>query len=214
MDELFDAPAPAAEIVPATSPFGRFGDRDVLDLIAEFPLAWVCGAGGGLSQPALLPLLSETDGDGRLLALIGHMARHNPLHAALRADPRCLLLFTGPHAYVSPELVGDRQWAPTWNYAQLRVAGELRFGDTAAAVSALVGTMEAVRADPWRIEDMGPRYEVLEKAIVGFRVPVDRIDGRFKLGQDEPPETVRRIIAGHPDADLVRWMRRFNATRI
>jgi transcriptional regulator len=52
------------------------------------------------------------------------------------------------------------------------------------------------------------------EAIVGFRAQVTRVAGKFKLGQDERPETLRSIVARHPDPVLVRWMRRFNEERI
>ena len=216
MKEQPDAPAPGtAGGSPDASPFTRFSDRDVVDLIAEFPLAWVCAAGAGPSPASLLPLLAETDADGRPTGLVGHMARHNRLYPAFQADPRCLVLFTGPQAYVSPELVTNRRWAPTWNYAQLRIAGELRFAvDGDIALSMVVEAMEDGRARPWRIEEMGDRYDMLKKAIVGFRISIATLDGRFKLGQDEPATTLRQIIAGHPDPALVRWMKRFNAARL
>jgi transcriptional regulator len=212
---MSDSPAaPVPDNAAAASPFESFTDGDVADLIAEFPLAWLC-AGGGAAVASLLPLLLERDGAGRPIRLIGHMARRNPLFAALQADPRCLILFTGPQAYVSPETVGDLRWGPTWNYAQLRVEGAIDFaisdGDTLAM---LVTAMEDGRDRPWRIDDMGPRYHKLAEAIVGFTISIDRLAGRFKLGQDERPETVRRILAAHPDAALVRWMRRFNSDRL
>jgi len=216
MSDNAAAPAPEdGSVGPAASPFDSFTDADVADLIAEYPLAWLCAAGGSAAAASLLPLLLERDGAGRPTRLIGHMARRNPLFAALQADPRCLILFTGPQAYVSPETVGDLQWGPTWNYAQLRVEGVTDFaiadGET---LEMLVTAMESERDEPWRIADMGPRYHKLAEAIVGFTIPIDRLEGRFKLGQDERPETVRRILSDHPDAGLVRWMRRFNADRL
>ncbi len=125
MNDIAGVPAPGGS--SASGPFGRFDDRDVVDLIAEYPLAWVCARRGRAAEASLLPLLVETDALGRPISLVGHMARRNPLVAALQADPHAMILFTGPQAYVSPELVSERRWAPTWNYAQLRIEAELRF---------------------------------------------------------------------------------------
>ena len=198
------------------SPFERFEPRDALDLIGEYPLAWLCPANGDARLPALLPLLVEADGEGRAAALIGHMARRNPLHHALSADPRALILFTGPQGYVSPAHVSDPDWGPTWNYAQLRIEAEVRFvedgGD--AALARLLDAMERAEPTGWTPAALGARYRPMERAIIAFRAEVKRIEGRFKLGQDERPEMLRDIVERHPNAALTRWMRRFNAGRL
>lgn len=196
--------------------FETFTNRDVVDLIAEYPLAWVCARGGKADHASLLPLLAETGEDGRVTRLIGHMARRNPLWAELERDPAALILFQGPQAYVSPSVVGQRDWVPTWNYAQLRIEADIRFlpsgGD--AALELLVDAMESSQEDPWRVEETGPRYRGMEQRIIAFDADVTVLRGRFKLGQDETPETLRSIVANHPDSALVRWIRRFNEGRI
>lgn len=216
-DDNLAAPAPGAPADrPARSPYERFADRDVADLIRDYPLAWLCPAGGDARLPSVLPLMAETDADGRLTTLVGHMARRNPLVAALTADPAVLILFTGPQAYISPAYVSDRTWAPTWNYAQLRIAARIRFepdgGD--AALSLLTAAMDHDPVSGWTPADMGARYRRMEQAIIAFRADVTRVEGKFKLGQDERPETLREILGRHPDAALVRWMCRFNPGRV
>ncbi|MBP7337104.1 FMN-binding negative transcriptional regulator [Niveispirillum sp.] len=57
--------------------------------------------------------------------LIGHFACTNPLHAALTRDPKAVILFKGPDAYLSPAHAGRRDWGPTWNYAPLRVWADI-----------------------------------------------------------------------------------------
>jgi transcriptional regulator len=201
---------------PAISPFERFSHRDAIDLIAEYPLAWVLPAGGDARLPSLLPLLVETDAAGRPVALIGHMARRNPLFAALSESDRALILFTGPQAYVSPALVDDPRWAPTWNYAQLRIEARIAFQPEGGgeAIRQLVEAMEARVPSGWETAMMGDRYAPMERAIIAFRADISRLEGRFKLGQDESPERLREILTHHPDQALCRWMRRFNAARL
>lgn len=201
------SPMPASE---------DFGDAEVRDLIAEYPLAWIVPKSGGGEAPSLLPLLAETDADGRLTALVGHMGRRNPLRAALEAEPRALVLFNGPQGYVSPGLVSDPAWAPTWNYAQLRIAATFRFEaeKTGEALDRLIAAMDHTERTGWTPALMGPRYERLSRAIIGFRAEVTEVGGRFKLGAEERIELLREILEGHPNADLVRWMRRQNADRL
>jgi transcriptional regulator len=199
------------------SPFERFADADVIDLIADYPLAWLLPAGdGSAALPSLLPLLPDIDSEGHLVGLIGHMATRNSLVAALRTNPAALVLFTGPQSYIPPTLVSDPRWAPTWNYAQLRIEGEVTFdpkgGD--AAIAALVDAMNRRHGGDWSAALMGERYRPMERAIIAFYVRITRIEGRYKLGQDEAVERLREIVDGLDDAAMTDWMRRFNSTRL
>ncbi|HEX3367454.1 FMN-binding negative transcriptional regulator [Phenylobacterium sp.] len=198
------------------APFEQFGPADVRDLIAEYPLASLGVRAGSEAPASLLPLLGDYDAAGRLVELVGHMARRNPLRAALEADPGAWIQVQGPQGYISPEQAGRRDWAPTWNYAQLWIEAQVTFTpeETGAAVRRLVETMEAARAAPWSVEELGRRYTVMEGQIIGFRARVTRVHGRFKLAQDEAPEIARAIIAATRDPGLGRWMTRFNADRL
>jgi transcriptional regulator len=198
------------------SPFEAYSPDDVVQLIKEYPLAWVCPRGGTAGLPALLPLLADVDDPGRITALVGHMARRNPLFAALEAEPEAMILFTGPQAYVSPACVSNPAWAPTWNYVQVRIDARIRFepAQSAAALDRLTTAMEAKEPTGWTPAQLGARYAPMERAIIAFRAEVLALHGRFKLGQDEPPDTLDEILARHTDPALVRWMQRANAARI
>jgi transcriptional regulator len=200
---------------PTPSPFERYQDSDIVDQIREFPLAWICPVGGDPLLSTLLPLLPETDSQGRLHTLLGHIPRRNPLCQSLTVDPRVFVLFTGPHAYVSPACVSDPSWAPTWNFAQVKIDATVTFNDDGIdeALHALTDAMEAHEPTGWSPASMGARYSTLSRAVVAFRADVKRHQARFKLGQDEKPERLREILERHPDPVLVRWMRRFNAGR-
>lgn len=195
--------------------FERFDDADVRTLIEGYPLAWVCGGGAGALEASLLPLIGVYDDAGRLIELIGHLMRSNPLHHALRDDPRATILFGGPDAYVSPEHAGRRDWAPTWNYAQVKVSAEIAFDEalTEYSLKVLIDAMEAGRAAPWSVAELGPRYGGMLTRIIGFRARVTGLSGKFKLGQDEDGATLHAILGALPDADSVAWMKRFNRGR-
>ena len=195
--------------------FERFGNADVRALIEGFPLAWVCGGGAGALEASLLPLIGVYDEQGKLIELIGHLMRSNPLYAALTGDPRATILFSGPDAYVSPEHAGRRDWAPTWNYAQVKIGADIVFDDalTEYSLKVLIDAMEAGRPHPWGVEELGARYHGMLTRIIGFRARVTALSGKFKLGQDEDDATLRAILGALPDADSVAWMKRFNAGR-
>lgn len=200
----------------APSVFDRYAERDALDLVAEYPLAWTCARDGTAENASLLPLLAELDGDGALRGLLGHLARGNSLVEAWTRDKRALILVNGPQGYISPEWVSDRSWAPTWNYAQLRIEAEIELDEDGAdhALERLVTTMEEGRPRPWTVGEMGSRYAGMARAIVAFRARPTRIEGRFKLGQDERPEILAEILARRPADDLSRWIVRFNRDRL
>jgi transcriptional regulator len=195
--------------------FERFGDADVRALVEGYPLAWVCGGAAAALESSQLPLIGVFDEAGRLVELIGHLMRSNPLYPALSDDPRATILFSGPQTYVSPEHARRRNWAPTWNYAQLTVGAEIAFDSdlTEYALKVLIDAMEAGRPAPWCVEELGPRYYAMLDRIIGFRARVTSVSGKFKLGQDEDDATLGAILDALPDGDMTAWMRRFNHGR-
>lgn len=206
--------AVAGQAQDAVPLFERYGAADVAALIAEYPLAWISAPAFG--EASLLPLLGEYDDRGELVSLVGHIPRRDPLYSALRASSAASILFQGPQGYVSPTHARRRDWAPTWNFAQLRIDANIDFAavSTEWAIETLVDHMEAPFATPWAMDELGARTAAMMPQIIGFRAIVSRVRGRFKLGQDENPETLRSILDGLPATDLVRWMRRFNEGRI
>ncbi|HEU4598371.1 MAG TPA: FMN-binding negative transcriptional regulator [Solirubrobacterales bacterium] len=199
-----------------TSIFEQWTSADVADLIASYPLASIAPRSAPAEVTALLPLIAERDAEGHVNRLIGHMSRTNPLRAVLEADSSARILFQGPQGYISPAVAGLRDWAPTWNFAQVRIDAEVVFEPAGldAALDVLVSHMEAGRDTPWAIDGLGPRAERLKTRIIAFSARPTRISAVFKLGQDETPETLSHILRGLGDCDLARWMRRFNAERL
>jgi transcriptional regulator len=211
-DATSETPVPAAALPPL---FERFTDADVRALIEAYPLAWVCAGSGSDIEASMLPLVGVYDDAGRLTELIGHLMVNNPLHASLAADPRATLLFHGPHAYISPEHAGRRNWGPTWNYAKLKIGAEIHFdaGFTGESLDVLIAAMETGRPNPWQASELGERYAAMLPRIIGFRATVTSLTGKFKLGQDEAPEVLQSILATLPDEATKDWMRRFNPGR-
>lgn len=199
----------------ADSAFRTFTAADVRLLVDQYPFAWICSGENGPIEAAQLPLIGEYDAAGALVALIGHVPRHYPLFERLSAAPQATILFSGAHGYVSPGHAGKRDWAPTWNYAQLRIHADVRLDDalTDHALDVLIDHMEAGRPTPWSRAEIAHRYARMATAIVGFRAAVTQMDGYFKLGQDESPEAFLSIMDSHPDPILIDWMHRFNPGR-
>jgi transcriptional regulator len=190
-------------------------DADIVRLIDEYPLAWVVSSDTAGFGATPLPLLAETNDQGRVIALFGHFALSNPQVTQLRQSPRAKILFMGPQGYMSPEPVSQAGWAPTWNYvnAQFEVDVEFVPRENEQAIERLVARMERDRRVPWRVGQMGERHGKLITRIAAFRAHVRTTQARFKLGQDESPQTLDELLSHLKDADLVRWMKEINRAR-
>ncbi len=190
--------------------------NDLLRLIADHPLAWLVSNSTRGFDATPLPLLAETNADGELVALIGHCSRFNAQVEDLQYDGRAVVLFSGPHGYISPSMVSQKNWAPTWNFAVAAISVKVEFDpdSTLIAVDRLVEHMEADQPVGWNLADAGDRLEPLMSRIIGFRAHVRSIDARFKLGQEESAQSVSEIIAGLRDPSLKSWMQHFNADRV
>lgn len=171
---------------------------DIDRLIAAHPFALVVSSAEGTPVATPLPLLLERDADGTL-ALLGHIARAHPHAALLRRTPRALVVFQGPHGYISPSWLTDRTRAPTWNYETVHFEVDVEFDERAEAtddaLARLVDHMERHRPGPWSAAEMGARYAALAQAVVAFRARVVAAHPRFKLGQDERPDIHADILA-------------------
>lgn len=154
--------------------------------------AWVCQGRQGLIANHLPFLLDRSRGP--LGSLIGHVARANPVWRDLSQASPSVVMFQGPQAYVTPSWYPSKaehgQVVPTWDYVVAHVHGMARaIEDRAwllAMLNALTDAHEARRSPPWRVADAPAAYiDQMLRAIVGIEIPIDRLEGKFKLSQDE-----------------------------
>jgi transcriptional regulator len=144
-------------------------------------------------------LLDETRGEHGTLR--GHMARPNPHWQALSPDEECLVIFQGPHAYISPNWYESERAVPTWNYTTVHVYGYGSLLDDPQTVRQLlektVNTFEASFPEPWTTGRLPEDYIAnMARGIVAFEIPIVRMEGKRKLGQNRPAEDVRSAAAG------------------
>ena len=139
-----------------------------------------------------VPLLLNPD-EGACGTLYGHLARANPHWKALAEGAEALVIFAGEQAYISPSFYPGKaehgKAVPTWNYLAVHAYGTAEVFDDAERLLALVSRLsdkyEADRSAPWSVSDAPADYiESMLKAIVGFRLPITRLDGKRKLSQN------------------------------
>ena len=134
----------------------------------------------------------------------GHVAKANPHWRYLEQHPNALIIFHGPHAYISPANYTTRETVPTWNYGAVHVYGNAR---TFSAPDELLGVLhelipmfEPAYADQWASLDKAYRERMLSH-IVGFEITVTRIEAKFKLSQNRTKEEQSNVIKSLGAAD-------------
>jgi transcriptional regulator len=142
-----------------------------------------------------LPLFVQTERDR--VTMRGHVAKANPHWSYLEAQPECLTIFHGPHAYVSPSNYVARESVPTWNYAAVHVYGSARLFSTErdlhAMLEELIQTFEPAYRQQW--EGLSPKFrENMLRQIVGFEIVATKIEGKFKLSQNRIREDQANVI--------------------
>lgn len=143
-----------------------------------------------------LPLLLDR-ASGPHGALIGHMARANPQWRQAAAQT-VLAIFSGPHVYISPTWYEAEQVVPTWNYTAVHAYGRIRIVEDRDAlleiVQRTVSLYERAMPRPWSFDPTTTFGERQLVQIVGFRIEVERIEGKFKLNQNHPVERRKKVV--------------------
>ena len=142
-----------------------------------------------------LPLLLDR-GAGPFGTLVGHMARANDQWQAAARKP-VLAIFTGPHAYVSPAWYEDQDVVPTWNYVAVHAYGTLATIEDAVELAQIVSRTvryyESRRDHPWKFDERAEYAQRLLPHIVGFRIPIERLEGKWKLSQNHSPARRQKV---------------------
>jgi len=159
-----------------------------------------------------VPLLLEA-GEGPFGTLYGHVARANTQWREALAALPSLVIFPGPDGYVSPSWYAAKaehgRVVPTWNYVTVHATGSAGFFEDAAQLHDLVDRLtrrhEAGRARPWAVGDAPADFVAGQlRAIVGLRLPISGLQGKWKLGQNRSAADQAGLLAGYdaaPGAD-------------
>jgi transcriptional regulator len=129
--------------------------------------------------------------------LTGHMARANPHWQDLDGQ-EVLVVFAGAHAYVSPSWYESENVVPTWNYVAVHAYGRCRLVETPAEVHGIllrtVDIYERRMPKPWSIDAASDFLEKLARQVVGFRIEISRLEGKWKLNQNHPRERREKVM--------------------
>jgi transcriptional regulator len=199
--------------------FNQVADRSILiEAMQAYSFAILIGPPSEPDAPAPLvathlPLVVKDKGPLGLIE--GHFAKANRHWQAL-AGRETLVIFPGPHTYVSPTLYVEELSVPTWNYIAVHAYGTMELvedeAEKEALLAGLIQANEPAFAEHWNAMPHGFRHTMLA-GIQGFRIPISRIEGKFKISQNRAPQERINVQAAHADGTpdqqaLAAWMTR------
>jgi len=171
------------------------------ELIRDRPFAaWITQGADGLIANHIPFLLDPARGPYG--TLIGHVARANPVWKLPAAS---LVIFQGPQTYITPgwypSKQADPKTVPTWNYTVVHAHGTPRAIEDPAwlltHVTQLSDTHEATQPHPWKVTDAPRAYiDAMLRGIVGIEIPIDRLEGKWKVSQNRTGEDKQGVATG------------------
>jgi transcriptional regulator len=167
------------------------------DFLDAHSFAILCSQHDGVPCASHLPLLLQRDPAPGVL--VGHMARANPQWQQAPGQ-EVLAVFSGPHTYVSPAWYEAENVVPTWNFVAVHATGVFELIEEHDELVQLLRTMvdlfEGSRPEPWQMSGDPAYLDRQLRGLVGFRVRITRLEGKWKLSQNYPEERQRKVIAG------------------
>src|SRR5580658_1646953 len=176
--------------------FNRVRDlADAVSFVQANPFAILISPSEGGPFATHIPILAR-EADNQVV-LHGHMAKANSHWGLLEGGQESLIIFHGPHAYISPSLYESRESVPTWNYATVHVYGEpTLFTDEEslrATLHRMIDTFESSYMAQW--SELSEQYQSrMMKHIVGFDIKVKRLEAKFKLSQNRTKGEQAQVI--------------------
>jgi len=181
----------------------QFSENDrgrLFRFMRQHSFATLISSAGNEPSVAHVPLLV----DEATSLVRAHVARANPLWREFAPDREVLLIFHGPHHYVSPSWYATHPSVPTWNYAVVHASGFPQVIDgqskddrvkITSMLRELVDQNEATFSRPWPMELPADYLQQMIDGIVAFEIRVTRVTGKFKLSQNRPSTDRLNVIA-------------------
>ena len=180
----------------------REEDREkILEFLKQNEFATLVTYDG--EKPTASHLLMEVVEDGERLFVNGHMSRANPLWKTFEKNPEVLVIFQGPHTYISPTWYNHVN-VPTWNYQAVHVYGSPRIvTDHAEAYNLLSKLIKRHEAEnQYKLETLPQDFVAKEmKGIVAFQIEATRIEANYKLSQNRNDEDYHNIVSRLEERD-------------
>lgn len=166
------------------------------DFMEQYSFATLVTQDSGELIASHIPFVLDRDA-GPYGCLRGHLAIRNPQLAHLASGSEALIIFQGPHSYISPSWYAAPDNVPTWNYTAVHAYGVSKMMDRAALIvllKDLVHHNEKPFEQPWDFDPEASWIQKMLPQIAGFEIPIERMQGKFKLNQNRSAADRTRVI--------------------
>ena len=152
----------------------------------------------GVPVATHLPVLLETE-PAPYGTLKAHLALGNAQWRTFQEEREVLVIFQGPHSYISPSWYSVELSVPTWNYATVHAYGVPHVitepGELRQHLGELVATYESGFPQPWPFEKLPSDYaEKTMKGVVGVSIAITRLEGKYKMSQNRSTQDRQQVI--------------------
>jgi transcriptional regulator len=166
----------------------RVNDRKFLhDFMDEFAFVDLVTAGPEIRITHIPSLLDRSE--GKFGTIYGHVSRQNPQHKTFDGQQPAVIVFRGPHSYISPSWYAKTEAVPTWNFAVVHASGRLKAITDSKAMhdllAKLIHKFEDYEHSTYDFARLPDSYTYgMIAGIVGFEMQIEQLEGKFKLGQE------------------------------
>jgi transcriptional regulator len=163
-------------------------DRKLLhDFMDEFPFIELVTCSPEI-RITHIPVILERSG-GKYGTLYGHVSRQNPQGGTFDGQHAAVIVFRGPHSYISPTWYAKAEAVPTWNFAVVHASGKLKAITEKKPLhdllARLIGKFEKYEGPAYDFGKLPEEYtDRMIGGIIGFEMEIERLEGKFKLGQE------------------------------
>jgi transcriptional regulator len=193
-------------------------------LIRDYPLATLISQHAEVINANHIPLMLFSEPQP-LGCLQGHVARSNSLLSELLENPEVLVIFQGVQSYISPSWYPSKQEkhqvVPTWNYTAVHAYGKVRLIEDSlwlkTHLAAMTAQHESLFPEPWKLTDAPVEYvEKMLKAIVGIEIHITKLQGKWKVSQNRPPQDQQGVIEhlqAHDNSEMAALVKQFGQAK-
>lgn len=173
--------------------------EDIYHVIEQYPWALLVNNGEAGPYATNMPFMLDRS-RGEQGVLVGHIARANAHAKVLQANTHpALVIFEGPSSYVTGSWYPNRDMPSTYYYTAVHCYGKVQLQSDCQLehwLGMLTHRMESEFPDGWKMTDI-PHYDITRRLphILGFEIPIQRLEAKFKLGQDEPKKDAMAVAA-------------------
>jgi transcriptional regulator len=188
-------------------------DRKLLhDFMDEFAFVDLVTAAPAI-RITHIPALLRRDA-GKHGTVFGHISRQNPQRAALESREQGMIVFRGPHSYISPSWYAKTEAVPTWNFAVVHASGKLKpITDKKALQGLLAQLIQKFDQSTYDFHKLPESYvDGMVGGIIGFEMEIELLEGKFKLGQERSAADQAGILQNLPEVKRERSMHDFTAS--